>query len=123
MLSALAATKAQSRRSRRIAVSPRRGRLVLGLVLTRGAEWRAAQFQTGIHRRPRIPVATKAMRHPLRTAIQVARGGARMAPRLTPAWLTALPSARSGGRRYAWMALPADGMPAASASPSAARQP
>ncbi len=46
-----------------------------------------------------------------------------MAPSMTPAWLMALPSARSGGLRYVWMALPADGIPPASATPNTARQP
>ena len=57
------------------------------------------------------------------TAIHVAIGGASISPRLTPAWFTALPSARSAGLRYSWMALPAAGMPAASAAPSTARHP
>jgi len=119
MLNALAAAKIQRRRSRNMAASATRCCPRTGVAGAR----RDTQIQSGIQASPSTPVTTNAWRHPLRNAIQVATSGAITEPRLTPAWLTALPSALSPGRRYWWIAFPAAGMPAASAAPSTARQP
>src|SRR5207248_548586 len=92
----LAATNAHRRRSRIMAA------LAPGFSLGTGAalDRRETQFHNGIHARPSAPVIANAARHPPRTASHTARGGATMEPRLTPAWFTALPRARSAGRRY-----------------------
>ena len=96
MASALAAMKAHRRRSRNMPA------LAAGAALGAGAAWtrRAVQSHSGIQASPSRPVAAKAWRHPKRSHSHVAATGASAIPRLTPAWFTALPMARSAGLRY-----------------------
>src|ERR1017187_7318994 len=119
---ALAATNAHKRRSPHNAPSA-------GVFAAREASLscapptRATTFHSGIHRSPSTPVIANAVRHPYVTAHHVANGGAAISPRLTPIWFIALPSARSDVFKYLWIALPAEGIPPASATPNTVRHP
>jgi len=46
-----------------------------------------------------MPVATNAARQPYTTASQPAKSGAAIMPSVMPTWLSAVPIARSRGRR------------------------
>src|SRR5262249_35011465 len=106
MLNAFAKANPQSRRSCSIPIEP--DRFASGF--TQASPSLTAR-QSGIHRNPSPAVAINAVRQLYCTASHVAMGGARINPKLTPAWFRLLPSARSGGRQYRWIAFPAAGMP------------
>src|SRR5262249_57091412 len=106
MLSAFAKANPHIRRSRNIAIEP--DRFASGFAQARLS---LTARQSGIHRNPSPAVTINAVRQLYCTASHVAIGGARINPKLTPAWFRLLPSARSGGRQYRWIAFPAAGMP------------